>query len=99
MTEKPQGDINNPKSVYLNDLLSNHIGHKLEIVEYYCGICEKTTDFMLRCFQDEIDDTCSNDPSGIAREWILPECNCHELTAIEKAERLRKNLTGNSQAE
>jgi hypothetical protein len=69
-TTKPQGET------YFNDFLSNHIGHKLEICEYYCAVCGKTSDYMLRCVQEQVDDSCYDDPSGIAREWITPECGC-----------------------
>jgi len=81
-----------PTKMYFNDLLSNHIGHKLEVVEYLCGVCGTTSDFMLRCFQDEIDDTCHNDPAGIARELILPECKC-SITDPKNLKKLRDNLT------
>jgi hypothetical protein len=60
---------------YFNDFLSNHIGHKMEVVEYLCGVCGKTSDYLLRCIQEQIDDTCYNDPVGIARE-LTPECGC-----------------------
>jgi hypothetical protein len=98
--EKPKGDFSDPKSFYFNDYLSNHIGHKLEVVEYCCGVCGKTTDFMLRCFQDDIDDTCFNDPAGIAREWVKPHCECnHSPWTADKISNLKENLTESNQAE
>lgn len=72
---------------YFNDYLSNHSGHKMEVVEYKCGVCGVTTDFMLRCIQESIDDTCYDDPSGIARELI----NHHDHTPQEKIKNLGNN--------
>jgi hypothetical protein len=74
--EKPRGEFGNDKSMYFNDYLSSHVGHKMEVVEYLCGVCRKTSDYMLRCIQEEVDGTCFDDAAGIAREWILPECGC-----------------------
>lgn len=69
-------ELSEPK-MYFNDFLRSHVGHAVYICEYYCGVCGETTDYMLRCGQEEVDGTCFDDPVGIARELILPApCSC-----------------------
>jgi hypothetical protein len=77
-----KGQMEKPE-MYFNDLLSSHAGHKLEVVEYCCGFCGATTDYLLRCIQEQIDDTCYDDPAGIAREWVTPEHKCEQILLKE----------------
>ena len=93
MTEQNQEQ---EQKLYFNDNLSNHAGHTMEVVEYKCGVCGETTDFMLRCIQESIDDTCYDDPSGVAREWVsggqTSFWNDHNHTADEKLKAFAKEM-------
>ena len=77
---KPVGNFD---EMYFNDFLSSHAGHKMEVAEYCCGFCGATTDYLLRCIQEQIDDTCYDDPAGIAREWVTPEHKCEQILLKE----------------
>lgn len=81
-----------PKEGHFNDYLSSHVGHAVYICKYTCGICGETSDYKLRCGQEDVDGTCFDDPAGIAAE-IAVDCGCSmaDPGAMEKImENLRK---------
>ena len=82
--EEPNVVLWEERKKYFNDFLSSHVGHAVYICEYTCGVCGKTSDYMLRCGQEEVDGTCFDDPVGIARE-IVNECGCSLADLIPKS--------------
>jgi hypothetical protein len=93
--EEPDVIGEKTRESYFNDFLSNHVGHAVYICEYTCGVCGKTSDYMLRCGQEEVDGTCFDDPVGIARE-VVNECGC-SLADSNALAKIRKNLSAPAQ--